>query len=84
MKINWEKWGLDFYQSLGRHVGTAGMTWLGLGVKGGKLDWSDLWVALLAGAILPTVFTFIQQPVPVEEDKSDEFPKPPLNLNPKE
>lgn len=60
MKLDWSKWGLDFFTSLGRHIGTAGMTWLGLGLNNGKVDWHDLWIALLTGAILPTVFTFLQ------------------------
>lgn len=64
-RLNWSKWGRDFFSSLGRHVGTAGMTWLGLGVKNGMVDWHDLWAALLCGAVLPTIFTFLQKtPVP--------------------
>lgn len=58
--LNWQKWGLSFWQSLARHIGTAGMTWLGLGVKDGKVDWGNLWVAILVGAVLPSVFTFLQ------------------------
>lgn len=64
-RFNWQKWGLDFFQSLGRHIGTAGMTWLGIGIKDGAIDWNSLWVALVAGALLPTIFTFLQRnPVP--------------------
>ena len=67
-KLNWHKWGLTFFQSLFRHIGTAGMTWLGLGVKDGQVEWRNLWVALLVGAILPTFFTFLQNsPIPEEE-----------------
>ena len=67
-KLNWSKWGLTFFQSLGRHIGTAGMTWLGLGIKDNVIEWHNLWVALLVGAILPTFFTFLQNsPIPEEE-----------------
>lgn len=70
MKLNWAKWGLEFWASLGRHIGTAGLTWLGLGAKEGKIDWNALWVAILVGGILPTIFTFIQKtPTPIDEDE---------------
>jgi hypothetical protein len=71
MNLNWEKWGRDFWASIMRHVGTAGLTWLSLGLwKSGKVDWNDLWVALLTGGILPSVFTFLQNtPVPEDEDQ---------------
>lgn len=71
--MNWSKWGRDFFASLGRHIGTAGMTWLGLGVKDGRIEWGNLWAALIIGAILPTVFTFLQtSPVPEDEPAKDE------------
>lgn len=67
MALNWNKWGRDFFASLGRHIGTAGMTWLGLGVKDGQIEWHNLWLALITGAVLPTVFTYLQStPVPEE------------------
>lgn len=70
MKLNWAKWGFDFWTSVARHVGTAGMTWLGLGIKDGKIQWEDLWFALLVGGILPSVFTFLQKtPSPDDEDQ---------------
>ena len=65
MALNWSKWGLEFWQSLMRHVGTAGMTWIGLGIKDGVVDWKGLGVAIMVGAVLPTVFTFLQKnPIP--------------------
>ncbi len=67
MALNWQKWGRDFVQSLGRHIGTAGMTWLGLGLKDGVINWGSLWIALLLGAVLPTVFTFLQK-TPLPDD----------------
>lgn len=81
MNLNWSKWGLDFFASLGRHIGTAGMTWLSIGVVNGKVDWQSLWIAILTGAVLPTVFTFLQShPVPTEETTNTsatiEPPKP--------
>lgn len=69
MNLDWSKWGYDFFASLGRHIGTAGMTWLGLGIQNNRIDWKDLWVAIVAGGILPTIFTFLQSfPVPPDED----------------
>lgn len=68
MAMNWKKWGLEFWASLGRHIGTAGMTWLGLGLKDGKVNWSDLWVAVLVGGILPTIFTFLQRAPTPDDD----------------
>lgn len=77
-KLNWEKWGLDFFASLGRHIGTAGLTWLSLGVKEGRVQWRDLWIAILVGGIFPTVFTFLQStPVPTEEPDPSVNPEPP-------
>lgn len=52
-----------------RHTGTAGMTWIGLSLQDGKLDMQDvhhLWIAVITGAILPTLFTALQNP-PTEE-----------------
>lgn len=68
MSMNWTKWGMEFWASLGRHIGTAGMTWLGLGLKDGKVNWNDLWVAVLVGGILPTVFTFLQSKPTPDDD----------------
>lgn len=65
MALNWQKWGRDFLLSVMRHIGTAGMTWTGLSMQDGKLDVADfhaLWIAILAGAILPTLFTAFQSP----------------------
>lgn len=84
MSLNWQKWGMSFWQSLARHIGTAGMTWLGLGVKDGQIKWKDLWVALLVGAVLPSVFTFLQStPTPEQIGQAEldklmppETPKP--------
>lgn len=67
MSKNWSKWGHEFFKSLGRHIGTAGMTWLGLGIKDNQIEWHNLWTALLIGAVLPTTFTFLQSN-PVPED----------------
>lgn len=73
MKANWQKWGKDFFASVLRHVGTAGLTWLSLGYKSGRVDWHDLWVAVLVGGILPSVFTFFQNtPVPEDEEEVGE------------
>lgn len=69
MALNWAKWGRDFVFSVMRHIGTAGMTWTGLSFQDGKLDATDLhslWIAILSGAILPTLFTALQSP-PTEE-----------------
>lgn len=65
MALNWQHWGRDFLLSLMRHIGTAGMTWSGMSLQDGKLDASDLhslWIAVLAGAVLPTLFTALQSP----------------------
>lgn len=77
---NWSKWGLDFWQSVVRHIGTAGMAWLGTNaVTGvdGKHSLETLPLALLFGAIMPSVFTFLQNsPIPPEEADV-----PSLNVN---
>lgn len=83
MKLNWQKWGLAFWSSLARHVGTAGTTFIALGVKDGKIEWHNLWVAIVAGGVMPAVFTFLQStPAPDDEDgaaavKPIELPKGP-------
>lgn len=70
-KFDWSKWGEDYWTSLARHLGTAGMAWLGtVAVNGTGMTWTSfktLPLALLAGAVLPTTFTFIQN-----------NPKPPI------
>lgn len=71
-KLNWTKWGRAFWASVARHVGTAGLTWLSLGVKDGRINWRDLWVALLVGGILPSAFTFLQATPLPEEDAADQ------------
>ena len=77
MSMNWKKWGFDFWQSLGRHIGTAGLTWLSLGVKDGRIQWRDLYVAIIVGAVLPTVFTFLQtSPLPMDESAPPTPPQP--------
>lgn len=77
MNLNWSKWWLEFFKSFGRHLGTAGATWVGMYSTQGNIDWHSLWVALVAGAILPCVFTFLQSnPVPDEEAAQPTPPTP--------
>lgn len=77
MPLKWNKWGITFFQSLGRHIGTAGMTWLGLGFKDGRVEWHNLWLALLTGAVMPAVFTFLQTtPVPDNDEVTNETTPP--------
>lgn len=67
MALNWAKWGKDYWASLARHIGTAGLAWLGIGLGSGHIDWHSLWYALVTGAFLPTTFTFFQNtPIPEE------------------
>lgn len=76
-RLNWSKWGSDFLLSLMRHVGTATATWGGVSFQDGKFDASDLhslWIAILAGAIIPTVATYLQKGP--EEDTAP-LPPPP-------
>lgn len=77
MKINWERWGYDFVNQILRHVGTAGLCWGGLSAREGKIDWPNLWVFLLTGAILPTLFTFFSKGLPPDEEASFVQPQPP-------
>lgn len=70
MKTMWEKWlryNLDMYM---RHIGTAGMAWAGTAVVEGHINWKNLGVSLLAGAIIPTTFTILQQGLPNETTDS--------------
>ena len=68
MNLNWSKWGLEFWASIMRHVGTAGMAALAVSYQNGKLDWKSLGMGILAGGVIPTIFTFLQTtPVPDEE-----------------
>lgn len=74
---DWSKWGWDFWQSIARHVGTAGITWLGTNVATGATGWHTLEtlpIALVLGGVLPTVFTFLQSN-PVPPDTNNEDPK---------
>lgn len=65
--LNWNKWGRDYFQSLGRHIGTAGMTGLAACAIDGRVDWKKLGAAVLIGGVLPTTFTFLQtNPIPEE------------------
>jgi hypothetical protein len=69
MSLKWKKWGLDFFQSLGRHVGTAGLATLSTSYVEGKISWRALGIGVLCGGIIPTVFTFLQtNPVPEDEE----------------
>lgn len=69
MTVKWEKWLLTFWGMLAQSMGVAGSTWLGMGLKNGRIAWEDLWVALLTGAILPTVFGFLRtNPTPEIEE----------------
>ena len=71
MSRNWSKWGFSFWAAIARHVGTAGLTWLSLGIKDGKFKLNDLLLALLVGGVLPSVFTFLQStPVPPDEEET--------------
>ena len=77
MSRDWSKWGREFWSLIARHVGTAGLTWLSLGLKDGKVDWRSLWVALLVGGILPSAFTFLQSnPCPDEDSCTPPTAKP--------
>lgn len=67
MSLNWSKWGRDYFQSLGRHIGTAGMTALTACALDGRIDWRKLGAAILIGGAIPSTFTFLQStPVPEE------------------
>jgi len=72
MSLNWSKWGLDFWKSIARHVGTAGLAAMAICTKEGKFDWKNFGIAILVGGVIPSVLTFLQSsPAP-----EDEPPKP--------
>lgn len=58
MKLAWQRWLYGLWDSLLRHIGTAALTWGGLTAKHWNEVhslWGDLGVALLCGAIVPTM-----------------------------
>ena len=79
MKLNWNRWVYDMVNQMMRHVGTAGLTWGGLTIKHGRdlngQIWGDLGICLLCGAILPTIFNFLQT-TGLPEDEDRQPPKP--------
>lgn len=79
MSIRWDKWGKDFLFSLMRHCGTAGMAWMGTNTITGQPAWSTfktLPLAIMFGAVLPTLWTKLQNPPKDEDDTSDPVNKP--------
>jgi hypothetical protein len=74
MKLDWAKWGLEFWQSIARHVGTAGTTAMAACFIDGHFDWKKFGAAILIGGVIPTTLTFLEKtPTPtiivVESDK---------------
>lgn len=63
----WEKWLVFNVNQLLRHMSVALATWLGTGVNNGQIDWGDLWAALVAGAIIPTVIAMCKKGIPASE-----------------
>lgn len=79
MALNWTKWGRDFLLSLMRHVGTALATWGGLSLQDGvitRAEWHALWIAILSGAVIPTLVTAFQNPPADDATAPPPAPKP--------
>lgn len=76
VRLNWEKWGLTFWGLFSQHLSVAGMTWLGIGLNNGKIDWKSLWVAFVMGAFLPSLFKFLGSNPTPEIEKDEETNNP--------
>ena len=71
MKLNWAKWGLEFWKSVSRHSATAGSAYLAvLEVQKIPFSWEGLGAAVIVGGVLRSVFTFLETtPTPDDDDE---------------
>lgn len=64
----YQKWGRSFLDSLLRHIGTSLTIWIGTEIKYQEINYKDLGLFLLCGAIIPTVAEFLKQGLPADEE----------------
>lgn len=72
----YEKWGRSFIDSLIRHIGTSLTIWVGTEIKYQEINWYDLGLFVLCGAVIPTVAEFLKAGLP-PEDPPVPVPQPP-------
>lgn len=71
MRTKWYKWLYQNFDMIVRHIGTAGMgAGLGTWIVEGKVNWKVMGAGLVAGTIVPTVFSILQKGLPPLEEES--------------
>jgi len=70
------KWGRSFVDSLIRHIGTSLTIWVGTELKYQEVNYHDLALFLVCGAIIPTMAEFFKQGLPPIDAIEDGKPQP--------
>jgi hypothetical protein len=70
MKLNWSKWGLEFWKSFARHAASAGIAyWAVIEMKHLPFEWSTFGNTMLIGGFVRGALTFLERsPAPEDED----------------
>lgn len=71
MKINWDNWLYYNADMFVRHIGSAGLASTATLFVNGKFSWQPFFTGLLAGAIIPTLFTILQKGLPKPDDDNE-------------
>lgn len=69
MKLNWSKWGFEFWKSVARHTSTAALAALTICYRENVFDWENFGLAVLVAGLLRSVFTFLEKTPAPEEHK---------------
>lgn len=71
MKLNWAKWGLDFWTSVVRHTASSGIAYFAIiETQNLAFTWSGLGTAVIAGGFVRAALVFLERsPAPEDEDK---------------
>lgn len=69
MRLNWKGWTYDLFQSLLRAIGVSGGAWLGVEIRYREINLIDLGYCILFGAVVRTLFHFLEtRPLPEDLD----------------